>query len=230
MIAAGTNRPGAEPFGRNSTFARPTERPVNHARRPARSGKASCACRSSPSPSSSSPPPNPARSRRSTRSTSRPASAIHYEKVVDGIGPVEKDDIKKGYRVREGRLRAARGRGARRGEARDQEDAGARAVRRRGRDPAALLRHALLRGAGRRTRRGRLPRHPRCAAQGQEDRARPAGAARQGVPRRHQARAARACCSRRCTTRTRSRSRDSFFSDISAPSPPTTTCSRSRRR
>ena len=49
-----------------------------------------------------SPPQSRAPDPRSTRSTSRRGKRVHYEKVVDGIGPVDPDEIKKGYEYEKG--------------------------------------------------------------------------------------------------------------------------------
>ena len=116
---------------------------------------------------------------------------IKYEKVVPGVGAVDPDEIVKGYRVQQGQLRPARRRGARGGQAGEQEDARAHPVRRRARDRPALLRAALLCRAGRRPRRGGVRRAARGAARHEEGRARPARAARPRIYRQPQALRAR---------------------------------------
>ena len=88
---------------------------------------------------------------------------IHYQKVVAGIGPVDTDEILKGFEYEKGHYVLL-----------DEEDLDAVkletkktfdlvAVRRRLRDRADLFRQALFRRAAGRAGRGRLPRRPRRA-------------------------------------------------------------------
>ena len=151
---------------------------------------------------------------------------IKYEKVVPGIGPVDRDEIVKGYRGREGQLRPARRRGDRGGQAREQEDARADPVRRSRRDRRDLLREALLRRPGRRPGRGGVHR----AARGAARRRRRSGSASSRCAAANiwsaSSRAAAAWCWRRCATPTRSTRRRAISATSATPSP-TRSCSTS---
>ena len=123
----------------------------------------------------------------STRCTSRSGKRIKYEKVVPGVGPVDKDEIVKGYEVSKGHYVLLDPEEIESREAREPQDARPRPVRRRGRHRGDVFREALLRRSGRRSRRGGLCRPSRCAEGREEDRRRPDGDARPGICRRDQA-------------------------------------------
>ncbi len=81
---------------------------------------------------------------------------INYEKVVRGIGPVDRDEIVKGFEVSKGNYVLLDDDEIEGGQGREPAHARPRAVRRCRRDRRVLLREALLRGPRRRPRRGGL--------------------------------------------------------------------------
>ena len=149
---------------------------------------------------------------------------IKYEKVVPGVGPVDRDEIVKGYEVSKGHYVLL-----------DPEEIESVKLESRktldlvefvddGRHRRDVFRQALLRRARRRPRRGSLCRPSRCAQGGEEDRRRPARDARPGICRRAEAVRARPAARDACATPTRSTSRRAS-SATSATTSPTPTCS-----
>ena len=121
---------------------------------------------------------------------------IRYQKVVPGIGPVEDEDITKGYEYEKGKYVLI-----------DQDEIDDLKLESKQTielvrfvEPEAdrhpLFREALLSDAGRRHGRGRLCRDPEGAAAGEQDRRRPIHLARPRQYRRDQAVRTRDCCSK----------------------------------
>ena len=140
----------------------------------ARSGKAKSGFRSSRFRSSCSPPPRRPKKSPSARSTSRPASRSTTRRSVAGVGPVDADEILKGYEYQKGNYVLLTDEEIEAVKLETRKDLRPRAVRRRLRDRADLFRQALFRRAAGRAGRGRLPRRARCAEEDREDRARAA--------------------------------------------------------
>ena len=151
---------------------------------------------------------------------------IHYEKVVAGVGPVDKDEILKGYEYQKGNyvLLTDEDLDSVRLETRKTFDLVA--VRRRLRDRADLFRQALFRRAAGRACGGGLSRGARRAEEDRDDRPWPARHARQGISRGAQTLRQRHDSWRRSTTRRRSGRPIRYFEDISNTEA-TRICSRS---
>ena len=143
---------------------------------------------------------------------------IKYEKVVPGIGPVDRDEIVKGYEVSKGHYVLL-----------DPEEIDS--VKLESRKTLDLVQFvdearstpcsstSLITRPGRRPRRGSLCRPARCAEGREEGRRRPARDARPGICRRAEAVRPRACCSRRCATPTRSTNRRASSATLAITKP-----------
>ena len=112
---------------------------------------------------------------------------IRYQKVAPGVGPVENEEITKGYEYEKGKYVLIDPKEIDELKLASKADHRAGPLRRRGRHRPALLRDALLSASRRRSRRRGL-HHPAKGAEGhRQDRRRPVHPARPRQHRRHQA-------------------------------------------